>query len=318
MSKWIFTHGDGDGLCAGALALAANPDAQVFFTHPYGLLDDLEQVKAQDAVIICDIALSESHLPKILDRFKSIAEDGDLLYIDHHPLPESLLEPYFPGRICHRLGSSTSELAYSVFQDCLSPLLSRVAIYGAISDYLDSTPLIDRLLRKWDKRTVYFETGILIQGLDGLKREHDFKRNMILNLAKNIPPSFHSILVDLAIQNTHREEVVFRELKEHIKTRGKLAYVLNIPFSLGKTAIYTKALAETMVGIAGEKRRNFIDMSLRTSEKDVDLNRMLRQIVPKHGGSGGGHPAAAGARIPEEKFSDFIEDLDKALRNFQK
>jgi len=69
---------------------------------------------------------------------------------------------------------------------------------------------------------------------------------------------------------------------------------------------------------ACEKRRNFVDMSLRTSEKDVDLNRMLRQVAPKHGGSGGGHPAASGARIPEEKFSDFIEDLDEALRTLSK
>ncbi|MEM2851446.1 MAG: phosphoesterase [Candidatus Bathyarchaeia archaeon] len=271
MSTWIFTHGDGDGLCAGALALAANPGAQVFLTHPYGLLGDLEQVKAQDKVIICDIALSESHLPKILDKFREIVQSGELLYIDHHPLPESLSEHNFPGRIYHRLGSSTSELAYSVFQKYLSPLLSRVAIYGAISDYLDNTPFISQLLRKWDKRTVYLETGILIQGLQEMKREHDFKRNMISNLAKNIPPSFHSMLVDLAIQNTHREEVVFRELREHIRRNGQVAYVLNIPFSLGKTAIYTRALAETIVGVAGEKRGNLIDMSIRTCEKDVDL-----------------------------------------------
>ncbi len=317
VTEWIFTHGDGDGLCAGALSFAANPEAQVFFTHPFGLLEDLDQVKSKDKVIICDVALSETHLPRILEKFKRISEAGELIYIDHHPLPESLSRSNFLGNFYHVQGASSSEIAFSVFRSSLNPLLSRVAIYGAISDYLDNTPLINMLLRNWDKRTIYFETGILIQGLDGLKRDHNFKRNIISDLAKNIPPSFNSMLIDLAIQNTHREEVVFRELKEHIQKHGKVAYVLNIPFSLGKTAIYTKALAETMVGIAGEKRRNFVDMSLRTSEKDVDLNRMLRQIAPKQGGSGGGHPTAAGARIPEEKFSDFIEDLDKALRSFE-
>jgi len=166
------------------------------------------------------------------------------------------LEPNFPGRICHRLGSSTSKLTYFVFQDCLSPLLSRVAVYGAISDYLDSMPLMDRLLRKWDKCTVYFETGILIQGLDGLKRDHDFKRNIISNLAKNIPPNFYSMLIDLSIQNTHREDVVFRELKEHIQIHGKVAYVLNVLFSLGKTAIYTKALADACMREAEKLRRH--------------------------------------------------------------
>ncbi|MBS7656559.1 phosphoesterase [Candidatus Bathyarchaeota archaeon] len=318
MSIWIFTHGDGDGLCAGALALAANPGAQVFFTHPYGLLGDLEQVKAQDKVIICDIALSESHLPKILDKFREIVQSGELLYIDHHPLPELLSKYELPGRIYHSLGSSTSELVYLVFQGCLDPLLSRVAIYGAVSDYLDNTPLIGQLLKKWDKRTVYLETGILVQGLQEMKREHNFKRIIISNLANNVPPSFHSMLVDLAIQSTHREEVVFRELKEHIQTHGEIADALNVPFSLGKTAIYTMALAGAIIGIAGEKRGNFIDMSIRTSEKNLDLNRLLRHVAPKYGGSGGGHPAAAGARIPEGSFSDFIKNLDEAVRNLRK
>jgi len=313
MDKWIFTHGDGDGICAGALALAANPDARVFFSHPFGLLEDLEQVRSRDSVIICDIALSESHLPRILGMFASISKRGYLLYIDHHPLPESLSEATFPGRFLHRLGSSTSELAYSFFQDALNPLLSRVAIYGAIADYSDDTPVINKLLRSWDKRTIYLETGLLIQGIEGQKRNHEFKRDIVSKLAKNISPSFHTRLVESAIENTHREEVILKELKEHIQVHGKVAYVLDIPFSLGKTAIYTRALAETTVGIAGEKRKNFIDMSLRTCEKDVDLNNMLRRITPKLGGSGGGHPSAAGARIPEENFSMFIEEINRAL-----
>ena len=45
LGSWIFTHGDVDGLCAGAIALAAYPDANVFFTHPYGLEGDLCEAK---------------------------------------------------------------------------------------------------------------------------------------------------------------------------------------------------------------------------------------------------------------------------------
>lgn len=314
MTKWIFTHGDGDGLCAGALSLAANPDAQVFFTHPFGLLEDLEQTKSKDEVIICDIALSEKNLQNILEKFRNIAESGDLIYIDHHPLPESLSINNFIGKIYHVPHASSSEIAFSVFKKRLSPLLSRVAIYGAISDYLDNTPLITQLLMGWDKRTIYFETGILVQGLQEMKREHDFKRNIISDLANNIPPSFNCMLVDLAIECSHREEVVFRELKDRIQIREQIAYVLNVPFSLGKTAIYAMALTEATVGIAGERRGTFIDISVRTAKKNLDLNKILRHITPKYGGSGGGHPAAAGARIPEEKFYDFIEDFNEALR----
>ena len=35
MKTIIFTHGDTDGLCCGALALAANGDSPLYFTNPY-------------------------------------------------------------------------------------------------------------------------------------------------------------------------------------------------------------------------------------------------------------------------------------------
>ncbi len=53
-------------------------------------------------------------------------------------------------------------------------------------------------------------------------------------------------------------------------------------------------------------------MSLR-SRDTVDLNRLLRRVAPKFGGSGGGHAAAAGTRIPKESFEAFLHELDKVI-----
>jgi RecJ-like exonuclease len=315
LNLWIFTHGDGDGLCAGALALASHPDARVFFTNPYGLYEDLAQVGSQDAVIICDIALSESYLPKLLERFSTIDENGELIYIDHHPLSEAISRSDIPGEVIHALGSSASELTYSFFQTKLSLLQSRIAIYGAIADYLDNTPIIHQLLRKWDKRKIYFETGIIAQGIVGLKRDYGFKREIVSKLAENVSPSFHNELSKLALEHTQEEEEVLQELKRYIHVVGEVAYVLNVSFSLGKTALYARTLADALVGVSGEYRKDVVDMSLRTHEKYVDLNKILRRITPKFGGSGGGHPAAAGARIPKDKFVDFIEELNRALKD---
>lgn len=314
MTAWIFTHGDGDGICAGALALAANPDAHVFFTHPYGLLEDLECVQSGDGVIICDIALPEDKLSAILERLSTISRDGELTYIDHHPLPDSLAAKDIPGKVFHNVGASTSELAYTAFRENLGDRMGRVAIYGAIADYLDDTPVISQLLCGWDKRTIYFETGILVQGLEGRKREHDFKREVVAHLALNQPPSMHRGLLDSALENTRREEEVLKKIEEYTQVYGDIAYALDVQFSLGKTAIYVRAAAGASVGVAGERRKGLIDMSLRTCRRDLDLNRILRQITPKLGGSGGGHPTAAGARVPEEKFKTFIEELAGAIK----
>jgi RecJ-like exonuclease len=164
-----------------------------------------------------------------------------------------------------------------------------------------------------DKRTLYFESGILVQAIEGQKRNYDLKRNIIFKLANNTPPSSQDGLVELAVKATQLEETAIRELISHIRIDGKIAYVSNFPFSLGKTAIYAAGLTDSLVGVACEDWKNALDMSLRTSSHDIDLNELLRRIVPKLGGSGGGHREAAGARIPKNKFKTFIQELNKNL-----
>jgi RecJ-like exonuclease len=313
MATRIFTHGDGDGLCAGALALAANPGAEVFFTHPFGLLGDLGNAEEGDFVVICDISLPEHELSAVLDRFSELAEGGRLVYIDHHPLPEGLSIGDIPGEAIHDTRSSASELAYGLFRDGLGGPLGRLAIYGAIADYLDGTPMMAKLLCDWDKRAIYFETGVLVQGIEGRKRDYDFKRSVVRHLAANDPPSAHPELLRSALENAAREEGAIRSIGKRVRVEGEVAYVIDFPFSLGKAAIYARASAGAAVGIAGERRKGSIDMSLRTCRGDIDLNRILRRIAPGLGGSGGGHPSAAGARIPEGRFREFIEGLNAAL-----
>lgn len=313
MSRWIFTHSDCDGICAGALALAANPSAHVFFTHPFGLLEDLENAEAGDTVIICDIALSEVKLNALLDRFRRLSSHGDFTYIDHHPFPENISTEDIPGKVVHNLNSSASELVYTLFRDRVSPMMSRVALYGAIADFLDATSLITQLLCNWDKRTVYFEAGVLVQGLEGRKREHEFKRDVIVHLAGGHPPSLHKRLIEAALKTAEKEEEIVQTLKEHIQIYGDVAYTLDVPFSHGKTAIYARAMANSAVGVAGERKKGLIDMSIRTCRRDLDLNSLTRRIAVKLGGSGGGHPQAAGARVPENSFHEFIKMMNESL-----
>ena len=154
MSTWILCHGDSDGICSGALALAANPEARVFFTNPVELAQDLKRVDEGDSAIICDIALNEDTLQKVLDRMRVLSSKNTLLYIDHHPLPPNLDLTSFPAKVIHELAPCASELTYRTFQNRLPRKTSRVAIYGAIGDYDDDTPFIRELLKDWDKRTL--------------------------------------------------------------------------------------------------------------------------------------------------------------------
>jgi len=313
MFDWIFTHGDCDGICSGALALSVSPGAKVFFTHPYGLAEDLQQVNSNKRVLVCDIALSEANLDRILKKFEEIAKNGSLTYIDHHPLPEEVKPEDIPGTVIHREDHSASELTYTFLEKKLDILMSRVAIYGAVADYLDNTPEIEELLRLWDKRTVYFETGILVQGIEGKKREYDFKREIVYQLSRNIPPSFNQKLLDHALEITRYEEKLLELVRKKVRVYGEIAYVLEVSPFLGKSAIYSMAVTGKLIGMAGERRRNMIDISVRTRSKILDLNKILRKVAVKLKGSGGGHKRAAGARIPEDKFEEFLDMLNEEI-----
>jgi len=102
------------------------------------------------------------------------------------------------------------------------------------------------------------------------------------------------------------------EIAEKVQTLGKIAYVLNIEGSVAKAAIYARAETGLKIGIAGEEVGGCIDMSLRTTDEGVDLNRILRQVAPALGGTGGGHPKAAGATIPADNFQRFLKAIDES------
>lgn len=307
----MLAHGDSDGVCSAALikrALGgATEEVKVYFTHPAGLLEDFAQF-AQGDVYIVDIAIDEAkarEIEKALERHK-----GKVVYIDHHPLPEG-----FAPRgveVVHQPGASASELTYRYLEGSLPQGYDRVALYGAISDYLDHTPWVEEALERWDKRVVYFEAGVLMQGLEGSRRLHDLKRAVVDHLAQNKAPSEHQELLTRALEQSKINEELAKWIPHNAERRGRVAYVLDPPGPLGLAATLARGLTGAAVGLAAESRRDIYVVSLR-AKAGVDLNAFLRAFARRHGVSAGGHPNAAGARIPKGLLGVLIEELDAWL-----
>jgi single-stranded-DNA-specific exonuclease len=315
VSTWILVHGDSDGVCSGALALAANPEARVFFTSPVGLAQDLKRVAERSSVIICDVALNDETLSDVSSRMRVLSSKDTALYIDHHPLPSGFDSADFPARVIHELAPCASELTYRTFQGKLSRKMSRVAIYGAIGDYVDNTPFVTESLKDWDKRTIYFEAGVLVQGLDGSRRDVRFKHEMVYLLSKNRLPSTSGELLGRALTQTHEEENLLEKIETTVQKIGEVAYVLDIGGSVSKAATYARVVAQASIGIAGETVDSTVEMSLRTERDDLDLNAILREVAPRFGGTGGGHPKASGARVLSTSFEKFVEALNDSARS---
>ncbi len=307
----ILTHGDSDGICSGAIAKTAYPDAYVYFTSPVSLLEKLDLIEYVETLIICDIALDEryfSELHSVLSRF---AEKCDLHYIDHHPLPENCgTEDWF----FHDTEACSSELTYRHFEARLNRDIRRVAIYGAIGDFCDNTPHVKSWVKDWDKRNLYFQAGTLIQAILHKGKDYEFKRSLLEPLSKDTIPSNIPDLVEFAREAAINEEKIRLFVKEKVQVLRNSAYIVNTNNSISKSAIYAASYGQKEVGIAAEyrERKSAYDLSIRSRGK-VDINRLLRSIAPKFGGSGGGHPLAAGARIPENALDAFLRTFDEEL-----
>lgn len=307
----ILTHGDSDGICSGAIAKTAYPDAYVYFTSPVNLFDKLNLIEDVETLIICDIAIDERRCSKLYSVLNKFAGKCDLYYIDHHPLPESCKKEkwfYHDTEVC------SSELTYRVFEDKLSLDMRRIAIYGAIGDFYDNTPYVKNWVRDWDKRSLYFQAGTLIQAIIHQGRDYEFKRTLLEPLSNNIIPSNIPGLLELARKAALNEEEIRVFVKENVNILKNSAYIVNTNNSISKAAIYAASYGQKEVGIAAEyrERKGAYDLSIR-SRGGVDVNRLLRLLAPKYGGSGGGHPLASGARIPEKAFQAFLRAFDKKI-----
>jgi RecJ-like exonuclease len=135
MSTLILTHADTDGLCSGALALSVCRDAEVLFTNPAEIREDVLDARKHDRLIICDIAIDISGAPALKRTIDRIAAEKDVVYIDHHPLPGGFSAPW----LMHRLDACGSLLTFDYFRDSIDPDMSRVAMYGAIGDFRDTS-----------------------------------------------------------------------------------------------------------------------------------------------------------------------------------
>ncbi|SNQ62639.1 DHH family phosphoesterase [Candidatus Methanoperedens nitratireducens] len=311
MSSIVLTHGDCDGVCSGAIVKRALDRPDVFFTSPVSLLGDLNNLTGTyDNIVICDIAIDERTYPELEEKLNELAEVSDIFYIDHHPLPvKKFSADWFYHDEC-----STAEMAYTLFSRKMNRDMRRVAIYGAIGEFAE-TPVIQKWERDWDKRTLYFFAGTLIQGIIEAGRNYDYKRQILNALSLDTPPPEIEGLLDSAIVASKKEEHIMGLVREKVVRLRNLAYVVDINGYMSKAAIYAASYGNCCVGVSCEYRqhKHVYDMSIRSRGCDVDLNTILRTVAVSHGGTGGGHHFAGGARIPGKQLEAFLYDFDDAL-----
>ncbi len=315
MGTAVFTHGDTDGICSAAVLLAGYPNAKVWITSPVGLLKDLKNCNDEE-VFILDIALSERDREDIFKELERLSQ-GKTVYIDHHPLPDGVLSGDLPcTKVIIDQSCSASELTYQWLKEKVPDGTRRVALFGAISDYCDENHLIKTEIDTYDRRTIYLEAGLLSQCLGESKGDYAFKKEMINKLSKGKMPSESDKVIKRAISATKKEWRLYKFVHDNVVIHNGVAVMRDIPRGISptKAAKFAVGIGGCSLGLGIKKRDGYVDISVRKKRDfHLDLNRALRTIALRYDGSGGGHPSAAGVRIPAEHLEAFIDTLAKEV-----
>lgn len=319
MKTLILCHADADGICSGAIALSKFPGADVFFTKPVSLLADLKDVRA-DRIVITDIAITKRDAREILNMLR--AKRAEIYYFDHHPLPDNIKEEELKRVVkwFHKTGVSASEIVYQHFEDEIPRERVWPAIYGAIADYTENSKFVQRVLRNWERRALYFEVSVLVLGTKVEEfTSYDVKRDIVKLLARGGNPSDFYGLVNAAKAAVTLEFELYRDVKKQAKVKGNIAWVENLhTFGFrGAAALFSATVRRVPVGLCVHSRKGHLDITIRTRDYRIPLNTIAEKVAEKLGGSGGGLSEAAGARIPEGRLDEFVEGFNEFLKNYR-
>lgn len=317
MDVAVISHTDPDGVCSAAIALRWHYHDKIAddslldcirITEPDYLPKILEELDGFKMVIITDLAVNRIHANRILEI---VSRRGlEVIYIDHHPLR-------LPRGRGIRIYHSTKECATAItFRKFPVRDLERLVVYAAVGDYMDHTPFVRKIIARYDRPTLMFEAGLLNLALS-FDNDLDVKRKISLELARGKQPSEIEIVVERGLKEVKNEYRMIEKALERAVDLGPLVYVEmeSNTTGAGKIASYLAGYYQKpAICLIPSKKGDFYKISLRKPRGDRrNLGKILEKATMEVGGSGGGHPAAAGGRISMDKKDDLISLLLELL-----
>ena len=318
MDSFCISHRkDVDGVGAAALVAAAT-GATVILSDYEDLTENLGRIPDDAAqLVLCDLGTDNADLGGFLKEMKRIATKARVTYVDHHFMTESTKNRLRKAgvRVVHDEKECSSLLALKTFEAELPQKARLVALYGAVTDYMDNSPLAMKMMEQEDRQFVLLEASMLSYAMGRRAGEEGFPETVVKELAKmRLPHEIEGVPESAVRQLTEVAELGNR-VRDQGKRMGRLAYMVTTQYSTGTIAKLLIGAFRVPVGVAlKEKERGWYEVSLRsTSEGKLHLGKSIARISARLGGSGGGHRKAAGARIPVERAEEMLGSLAKIV-----
>ncbi len=318
MKAYCITHKkDVDGLGAGSLAVAAT-GGEIMLSDYEELVDNLRRVPDDaDRLVLSDLGAGGSNFPGFLAEMKRIAKHAEVTYIDHHFMPEQAKRKLRSAgvELVHDVTECASVLTYMKFRKSLPERARLIALCGAVTDYMDDSPVAKKLMEQADRQFVLLEATMLAYALGAREAKDGFPEMVVGGLAQMKHPHEIPGVPEAALTELQKMVRLGEVVKTHGKKKGRLAYMVTTQYSTGNIAKLLIGAFEVPVGVAlKQKQEGWYEVSLRgTSEEKVHLGKEISKISAKLGGIGGGHKKAAGCRIPVSKMDEMLDALAKKV-----
>ena len=144
MNAYCLSHKkDVDGLGSGSLAVAAT-GGKIILSDYDDLVENLKRIPDDaDRVVISDLGADSADFPAFLAEIKRITAHAKVTYIDHHFMSEEVRRKVEATgvQLVHDVTECASILAYKTFKDVLPDRARLLALYGAVTDYMDDAPV---------------------------------------------------------------------------------------------------------------------------------------------------------------------------------
>jgi len=304
---------DVDGLGSGALAVAAT-GGKVILSDYDDLIENLKLIPDDaDRVVLTDLGADSADFPEYLEQMQRITKHAQVTHVDHHYMSEERKQLVRRAgvNLVHDVSECASILTYTTFRKVLPERARLIALCGAVTDYMDDSPIAKRLMEQGDRHFVLLEATLLSEALGFKGSEEGFPEMVVRELSRMKHPHEIKGVPQAAIEQLKRETHLGEIVKAKGRRMGHIAYMVTRAYSTGNVAKLLIGAFEVPVGVAmKEKQRGWYEVSLRsTSEARIHLGTAIGRISARLGGSGGGHRKAAGCRIPVGKANEMLKEI---------
>lgn len=303
------THGDDpDGLVCAALLRRLFGAETILANY-----DDLEEAlggiePGYDSLYITDLNLREALVPQI-ERIRGFAT---VTIIDHHPM-EPTLSAWLRSlgvEIIHDTSDCASALVYDHFKEQLEKDAARLAAYAAVNDMFEDGPIASKLMDGMDRKFVGHEALLLGSAL-GSDQSKPFKERIVEELSRYAYPHRIRGVVEAAMSQLEKIVRIKETVPGRAKILGRLAYMeCGEDLSTGEVANIVMDTLLVPVGLCWKEQGEMVNISMRGERRLPEhLGDIASRLSKRHGGFGGGHARASGAKVPRAKLDAFLADL---------